>query len=114
MDRCGLDGKPLSTRTERFRVLLTTSNFFTGELPKQLPVSLEVLDLSGGSLDAHKFTGGIPFEWGALTNHKTLSISNCSLDGKSLSTRTERLRILLTVHCFSQEYYPSNLPTLSI
>ena len=83
------------TRTERFRVLLTTSNIFTGELPKQLPVSLEVLNLNGGvhSHDAHKFTGGIPFEWDALTNLKTLTLFNCSLDGKPLSARNERLNL---------------------
>ena len=50
--------------------------------------------------EAHKFTGGIPFEWGALTNLKTLSVSNCSLDGKSLSIRTERLRISMTAFTF--------------
>ena len=53
-------------------------------MPKGLPVSLEVLNLSGAPylLDAHKFTGGIPSEWGALTNLRTLEMANCSLDGK--------------------------------
>ena len=64
-------------------------------MPKQLPVSLEVLDLSGGDdatlyggLDRqHKFTGGIPPEWGALTNLKELKMVYCGLDGKLLSFR---------------------------
>ena len=79
-----------------------------------LPTSLEVLNFGERYDNINKFTGGIPSEWGALTNLKSLKMAACGLDGKSLSTRTERLRILLTVHCFSQEYYPSNLPTLSI
>ena len=55
-----------------------------------LPPSLEVLILSGGyGDDAHKFTGGIPPEWGALTNLNELSMERCGLDGKPLSTRTE-------------------------
>jgi len=61
-----------------------------GPLPKQLPVSLEVLDLSGGDDFTrvggpdlrHKFTGGIPSEWGALTNLKELKMPNSGLDGK--------------------------------
>jgi len=59
-----------------------------------LPTSLEILDLAGGDPDdykiPHKFTGGIPSEWGALTNLKELNMANCSLDGKLLSTRSER------------------------
>ena len=70
---------------------------FPGKLPEQLPVSLEVLDLSGGEDGTsyggqdrrHKFTGGIPPEWGALTNLKELKMANCGLDGKLLSTRAE-------------------------
>ena len=71
-----------------------------GPLPKVLPTSLEVLDLSGGNPvnyptgTPHKFTGGIPSEWGALTNLKELKMAFCGLDGKPLSIRTERLRIL--------------------
>ena len=38
----------------------------------------------------HKFTGGIPSEWGALTNLKELKMAYCGLDGKPLSTRSER------------------------
>ena len=72
-----------------------------------LPTSLEILNLAGGnprfgasrnSLDVafglertpHKFTGGIPSEWGALTNLKELNMARCSLDGKIGSARTER------------------------
>ena len=60
-----------------------------------LPVSLEVLNLSGGSYswEAHKPTGGIPSEWSALTNLKELTMENCGLDGKPPGTRTERLPI---------------------
>ena len=62
-----------------------------------LPTSLGVLDLSGGDPrftgTPHKFTGGIPPEWGALTNLKELKMAFCGLDGKLLSTRTERLQI---------------------
>ena len=67
-----------------------------GPLPKVLPTSLEVLDVSGGFRNPHKFTGGIPPEWGALTNLKELKMANCGLDGKPLSTRSERLHMLLT------------------
>ena len=55
---------------------------FTGELPKQLPVSLEVLNLGGSLSNSNKFTGGIPSEWGALTNLKKLSMVACGLDGE--------------------------------
>ena len=67
-----------------------------------LPTSLEILDLSGGKdyfdvvtnhfdgRDHHKFTGGIPPEWGALTNLKQLKVARCGLDGAFGSTRTER------------------------
>jgi hypothetical protein len=63
-----------------------------------LPTSLEVLHLTGGSGglygNPHKFAGGIPPEWGALTNLKELSMSYCGLDGKLLSTRTEHFIFL--------------------
>ena len=62
-------------------------------MPKVLPASLEVLDLSGsdGVNDPpHTFTGGILSEWGALTNLKELKMACCGLDGKSLRTHTER------------------------
>ena len=61
-----------------------------GELPKQLPTSLEVLTLGVYSDNTNKFTGGIPSEWGALTNLKELEMAFCGLDGKPLRTRPER------------------------
>ena len=61
-------------------------------MPKVLPTSLEVLDLSGGDeyTPNNEFTGGLPSEWGALTNVKELKIAHCGLDGKPLSIRTKR------------------------
>ena len=59
-------------------------------MPKELPISLEVLKVSD-----NKFTGGIPPEWGAFTNLKELKMEYCSLDGKALSTRTERFVFFL-------------------
>ena len=59
-----------------------------------LPTSLEILDISGGTAydgrDHHKFTGGIPPEWGALTNLKQLKMARCGLDGAFGSTHAER------------------------
>ena len=56
-----------------------------GTLPKQLPVSLEMLNLSCGSADdsAHSnhFTGGIPREWATLINLKELGLRNCLIGG---------------------------------
>ena len=49
-----------------------------------MPPSLEKLDLSGGDGyigEPHKFTGGIPTEWGSLTNLKELKMANCGLSG---------------------------------
>ena len=53
-------------------------------------MSLEVLDVRGGEDETryggqdkrHKFTGGIPSAWGALTNLKELKMPNSGLDGK--------------------------------
>ena len=47
-----------------------------------MPVSLEVLNLSGAGRKPHKFTGGIPSEWSSMTNLKELSMANCGLDGE--------------------------------
>ena len=53
-----------------------------------MPVSLEILDLSGGdpvyNQTPHKFTGGIPAEWSSMTNLKELNMVNCGLDGESV------------------------------
>ena len=56
-----------------------------GPLPKEMPPSLETLSLSGGEpkfrAHPHKFTGGIPTEWGSLTNLKHLKLYKCGLNG---------------------------------
>ena len=46
-----------------------------------MPPSLEKLDLSGDANNPEKFTGGIPTEWGSLTNLKELNMAYCGLDG---------------------------------
>ena len=57
-----------------FVLLLTFHACLTGELPKHLPVSLEILQLGpdGDWRDRNdnNFDGGIPAEWGSLTNLK--------------------------------------------
>ena len=59
-----------------------------GPLPKVMPVSLEILNLSGDvSIGGtpHKFTGGLPAEWGSsLQNLKELRMVKCGLDGECL------------------------------
>ena len=45
-----------------------------------MPPSLKELNMYG----AGKFTGGIPSEWGSLTNLKSLDMRYCGLDGASL------------------------------
>ena len=42
-----------------------------------MPPSLEKLDM----YSAGKFTGGIPTEWGSLTNLKELKMAYCGLSG---------------------------------
>ena len=66
-------------------------------MPKELPVSLEVLSFGEDYGNNNKFTGGIPSEWGALTNLKDLKMVACGLDGKALSTRTERFMFSMFV-----------------
>ena len=56
----------------------------TGPLPKVMPVSLKILELSGTYNNEHKFTGGLPPEWSSMTNLKELSMVACGLDGESL------------------------------
>ena len=46
-----------------------------------MPPSLVILELSGEFSKRHKFTGGIPTEWGSLTNLKELKMANCGLSG---------------------------------
>ena len=69
-------------------VLLTFSLLFAGELPKELPVSLEVLILGDSDDNTNKFTGGIPSEWGLLTNLKRLEMIACGLGGEICMLRT--------------------------
>ena len=45
-----------------------------------MPPSLKELNMHR----AGKFAGGIPSEWGSLTNLKSLDMRNCGLDGASL------------------------------
>ena len=44
-----------------------------------MPPLLEVLNMD----EAGEFTGGIPSEWGSLTNLKSLDMRYCGLDGAS-------------------------------
>ena len=114
---CGLDGKLLSTRSERF-IFATEIDvaFYAGPLPKVLPISLEVFNLGDSFGNTNKFTGGIPSEWGALTNLKELKMAACGLDGKPLRTRSERLRMFadLFLPLSIQGSYPRSSANLSI
>ena len=47
-----------------------------------MPPSLEILNLGDHSFNKNKFTGGIPAEWGSLTNLKELKMTACGLDGE--------------------------------
>ena len=58
----------------------------TGPLPKMMPLSLEVLNLGANMYSTNEFTGGIPAEWGSLTNLKELKMAHCGLDGASRGT----------------------------
>ena len=53
----------------------------TGPLPKVMPPSLEILNLSGSYETKNKFTGSIPAEWGSLTSLRELKMEYCGLDG---------------------------------
>ena len=46
-----------------------------------MPPSLEVLNLGEYFDNTNKFTGGIPTEWGSLTNLKELEMASCGLSG---------------------------------
>ena len=88
----GLDGKPLSTRSERFNGSLKISTWCarTGELP------LEIIRMKAKGVDVRlKNNAGftLPANIGELGDDITkLDLSNCSLTGPR-STRTERLQI---------------------
>ena len=79
-------------------------------LPRLTPLasSLEVLDLLGNELG-----GTITADIGVFSKLKKLDMSDMGLDGKLLSIRSERLRILLKCSFF-QETCPRNLANLSI
>ena len=81
--------------------LLTFPSCLTGELPKQLPVSLEVLNLGTSRFgNNNKFTGGIPSEWGALTNLKELKMVARGLDGAICMSHHTCVVCLLTFSLF--------------
>ena len=85
LSQMGLDGKICRTHhtyTHALHVLLDIFTCVAGELPKQLPVSLKVLHLGRNAANGNTFTGGIPSEWGLLTNLKELMMVACSLDGE--------------------------------
>ena len=46
-----------------------------------MPLSLELLILGSVFGHSNKFTGGIPTEWGSLTNLKELTMAHCGLYG---------------------------------
>ena len=93
--------------------LLTFSSCFTGELPKQLPVSLEVLNLGESRFgQINNFTGGIPSEWGALTNLKELKMVACGLDGAICMSQHTCVILLLTVSLFFAGELPKELSDL--
>ena len=52
-----------------------------GALPRVLPASLEKVFLGDQRANTNTFIGGIPPEWGAITNLKTLKLVACGLDG---------------------------------
>ena len=74
----------------------------TGALPKMMPPSLEVLSMR----KAGKFTGGIPSEWGSLTNLKKLNLSKCGLDG-ACSCMTSHTQISSRARAQAPSRHPS-------
>ena len=110
---CSLTGS-LSIRSERF-IFATEIDvaFYAGPLPKMLPISLEVFHLGDNFRKTNKFTGGIPSEWGALTNLKELKIVACGLDGKPLRTRSERVICVLIIALFAVGCLPKELGDLA-
>ena len=74
MAACGLDGKPLSIRSERFRFRVDMVTFVAGQLHKEL---------------------------GKLVNLKEFGVGGNMIEGQ-LSIRTERLRVLLIFTFFGR------------
>ena len=73
--KCGRDGA-CRVCSGQHRRLVDERNASTGPLPKTMPSALEIL-----IMNRNKFTGGIPAEWGSLTNLKELKLAACGLDG---------------------------------
>jgi len=86
---------------------------FAGELPKELPVSLEVLILGDYDDNTNEFTGGIPSELGALTNLKELKMVACDLHGE-ICMSPSYIRTNAYTFRESQELFLSNLGSWSI
>ena len=99
--------------------LLAFLSCFTGELPKQLPVSLKVLILGEDSSNTNYFTGGIPPEWGALTNLKQLKMVACGLGGEicmpqhTCTVCLLPFALVLQVNCPSSSQFHSRCSTLA-
>ena len=84
-----------------------TFSLFAGELPKLLPISLEVLDLGVSFGSINKFRGVIPSEWGALTNLMHLKMGYCGLGGKICMSQYIYMRcVFADIVAFWQEYCP--------
>ena len=62
-----------------------------------MPPSLEILDLSAPRYEPHKFTGGIPTEWGSLTKLKELRVEAVQLELAADERRLARA-LLLRMH----------------
>ena len=73
---------------------------------------LEVLNFGVNYGNTNKFTGGIPSEWGALTNLKELKMAFCGLDGKPLSIRSERFIFRVAEFHFFAGQLPKELGKL--
>ena len=64
-------------------------------------MSLETLQFGPDTTfanNSNNFEGGIPAEWGSLTNLKKLNVVKCGLDGKIGSTRTERFNLAMHIN----------------
>ena len=67
--------------------------------------------------NGNKFKGGIPAEWGSLTNIKKLNVMSCGLGGKIGSTRSERFIFATEIDVCAgplPKVLPSSLETLQL
>ena len=69
---CGLDGACVFRDVHKYRHRSNITFSRAGPLPKLMPSSLETLELSGSLMSPHKFTGGIPAEWGSRPRAKAI------------------------------------------